>query len=384
MWSFTDFAKRFVGAFPSGDLRRIAVIGGGDSGKVAVEALLGIGPSMHMSVPMLDWIEQIDWYAPALPADCDDWRQNERGRYQRIGSFLQQPNNAPARLRIFQQEGYVGPGLDKVYVGGRPYDAAIVCVGFERTTLEGLYGAGIENYVFGPDDVTRLARRYYDDELYQVGPRAELPFDNGDPRTTQRISNNAVALFRTLPRTLQLAMRVRPINPTAVPVPEAKTPRRRRKIVVGTGRDDVSLLIGDVVAYRTSFGRREYTGVLVASGRSDFLAIKRDDGRTGGGPDETWLVPTEVAEYLELTQARMTDRYNDPAWRLGTDRDGEAIYEGDRVRYDDEDIADYIDGAATASDGDYPIAVIRDDRTARRWAQHSMAAQRYDSLRKLY
>lgn len=204
---FPEFLRRLDKPFPLEGMGRVAVVGGGDSGKVAIEALLGIGPSTGMSVPALDWLDQVDWYGRGLADTCEGWRNQERGRYQAIGSFLRPVDNGRRRLRIFNETGNVQPGFEMVYVNSRPYDHVIIATGWSRPVLQGgPYDEGYSSiYGFAP----QLARQVADAELYQVGPAADLPFDEFElEMSTARTPQNRVALFRLGARTAALASRL--------------------------------------------------------------------------------------------------------------------------------------------------------------------------------
>lgn len=205
--SFPTFMRRMDEPFPLQGMGRVAVVGGGDSGKVTIEALLGIGPSTGMSVPALDWIDQVDWYGRGLPDTCEGWRNQERGRYQGIGSFLRPVDNGRRRLRIFDETGNVQPGFEMIYVNSRPYDRVIMATGWSRPRLGGRpYEDGYSDlYGFAP----QLGRQLADAEVYQVGPAADLDFDEFEAEmSTARIPQNRVALFRLGARTAALASRL--------------------------------------------------------------------------------------------------------------------------------------------------------------------------------
>lgn len=205
--SIVDFMRRMDQPFPLQGLGRVAVVGGGDSGKVTIEALLGIGPSTALSVPALDWIDQVDWYGRDLPTTCEQWRNQQRGRYQGIGSFLRPVDNGRRRLRIYNETGSVQPGFEMVYVNGRPYDHVIIATGWSRPRLSGgPYDVGFSDlYGYAP----QLGRQLADSEVYQIGPAADLDFDDFDLSTsTARVPQNRIALFRLGGRTAALASRL--------------------------------------------------------------------------------------------------------------------------------------------------------------------------------
>jgi hypothetical protein len=366
IWSFSDFAKRFDQPFPFRDLDRVAVIGDGDSARVVAEALLGIGPSQHMSVPMLDWVAQVDWYGPSLPSTCEDWRSRERGRYQRLGSFLRAQDNGIQRLRVFRDSGYPSEGLDRVYVGGRPYDAAIVCIGFEQenTSIEGSFANNdFGEYAYAADARTALARTFDGGtKLVRIGVAANLGFDDGDTSETTRIENNRVALFRLLPRIVQLAIQLPVLNENIAPPEKPKPVRRPRKRPVkvkfaeplGYDREGEPIFEGDRVVSGSSF-----TGVVVRSAVDGYpLAVIRDDGVPGGNPsDDGWVIPSP--ETLEPARGRVISNNNKI---LGYDVDGESIRVGDKVEFIEEEYGSYVTGTVVARDSDaYRFGVKRDD-----------------------
>lgn len=225
--TFPQFMASMDQMFPLQNLDRVAVIGGGDSGKVAVEALLGIGPNAN-SLTGLDYVSGIDWYARTLPQFCEDWRERERGRYARIGTYLPRANREEmtddygdtvtetrgdardpgARVRVIRANGTAVPTLGGALVGSRPYSRAIVCTG---NTLPAL-GMSPGDFSTVPGD---LARTYAGENIvYRVGPAAELPYtrEESDEQYARR-PDNRVAIFRLAPRTAALACTLgEPVN----------------------------------------------------------------------------------------------------------------------------------------------------------------------------
>src|SRR6266545_1257529 len=64
--TFPQFMRRMGGIWPLRGLRRVAVIGGGDAAKCAVESLLGIAPQPFMAAAALDNVDRIGLY----PLNC--------------------------------------------------------------------------------------------------------------------------------------------------------------------------------------------------------------------------------------------------------------------------------------------------------------------------
>jgi hypothetical protein len=82
--TFPQFIQRMASMWPLRGVRRVAVIGGGDSAKCAVESFLGLAPQPFMAAAALDSVDRIDWYSEELPTTCEGWQQDIRGRYQAI------------------------------------------------------------------------------------------------------------------------------------------------------------------------------------------------------------------------------------------------------------------------------------------------------------
>lgn len=227
--TFQQFAARMDTAFPLRGMRRIAVLGAGDSAFCTVEAAMGSGPDGSRIVTALDYVESVDLYGPGLPRDCDSWRKTQRGRYQDIAGYLPTPvrdvrptdtfdnrgnrvyaatsSGKPARVNVFDRRAACTPTTGAVIVGTNTYDMAVLATG---NTLKDIPGAPSRMSQFRPadsDDAEPIATRdRYDTEYYRVGPAAELPFSSAEERTgIAVIAANRVAMFRLTPRTAALA-----------------------------------------------------------------------------------------------------------------------------------------------------------------------------------
>lgn len=203
--SFEQLMTRADQAFPLADMNRVAIIGDGDSAKVAAEMLLGIGPKSGYSSASLDYINQIDWYGPGIPIRRKDFRRNVRERYDALGYYLTETyrDQERERLTVYQTRGNVTKSLDSVIVNGVAYDKAILCTGSRLSDLgmsEGLF----ERY--RPDDSTSIASKASGYPVYRVGPAANLEWDSNEySRRYARNRNNKVSIFRMAPRTAALA-----------------------------------------------------------------------------------------------------------------------------------------------------------------------------------
>ncbi len=219
--TFEQFCRKLDSAFPLRGLNRVAVVGDGDGAKCVVEALLGIGPS-QLSLSMLDFVKEIDWYGQNLPTTPRNWVTTARCRYAPIGGYFPKvdldntfdPNGEvignesirQSRLIPCRVLGNIQPAADGgAYVNNRRYDAVVVAIGYEphnrlRTTGDIGYTTA------GASTTIRTARRTEREEYYEVGPRGELPFDDGDSTRTRSVPQNVAAIFRLAGRTSQLAL----------------------------------------------------------------------------------------------------------------------------------------------------------------------------------
>lgn len=203
--SFQQFLQRMELPWPLRGLRRVAVIGGGDSGKCAVESLLGIAPRSGLSSSELDEVQTIDWYSPTLPDTCERWREGVRGRYQAIGAHLKRDRRGGTRLLVVNSplEGRALSLSDGAVVDGRMYDLVVSCVGnYKRSPMPTLDGSWVR--FPGGEVAEGLARKCAEgDEAYQVGPAANLPLSSSELRDFG--AEIKVAMFRTGWRTAALA-----------------------------------------------------------------------------------------------------------------------------------------------------------------------------------
>lgn len=222
IFTFFDFVRHLDKPFPLRGMRRVAVVGNGDSAKCTVEALLGIGPS-QLSVPELDFVEQIDWYGPGLSSSPRRWVETQRCRYASIGAFLPRVVTAydnddnsvvpprTSRLKIFTTAGAVSAGVDTAFVNGEQYEAVIMCVGYEPYDSLTRIGPVDDQYT-GPldgDSEQAFGRRLVGQEIYEIGPRARLPFSSVElNKPFARIAQNSAAIFRLVGKTAGLAVKL--------------------------------------------------------------------------------------------------------------------------------------------------------------------------------
>lgn len=214
--TFRQFMASLDEPFPLRGLQRVAVVGDGDSGKCAVEALLGIGPS-QLAVSALDYVGQIDWFAPNTQTNCASYSEASRSRYKSIGGYLPARNadnfnsegdavqRRVSRLQVVQDIGVVRDAGTTVFVRDQPYDRVILCVGYRDRSATDLLQFGASTVNFG-DATLVTARRVDKEEVYQVGPRASIRYSSAESsKPYARIAQNVNAIFRTIGRTAALA-----------------------------------------------------------------------------------------------------------------------------------------------------------------------------------
>jgi hypothetical protein len=207
MFTFPDFMRRMATPWPLQGVRNVAVIGGGDSARCAVEALVGIGPQSSMTIPVLDRVERIDWYAIDLPSTCEGWKEQERGRYQAIGPQLRPDRFGVQLINVNSRRAFpVGLPDGGALIDGRTYDMTIMCTGNATPEISGLPASNDEGRLYRVGSL-RVARQSYEyTSVFLVGPHADLGFDDTEFETgIANINNNKVAMFRTGPKTAALA-----------------------------------------------------------------------------------------------------------------------------------------------------------------------------------
>jgi hypothetical protein len=202
--TFGQFMARMANTWPLRGLRRVAVVGGGDSAKCAAESLLGIAPQPFMAAAALDRVERVDWYADQLPTTCDDWQQQIRGRYQAIGRYLRPDRFGTRRLTVVDRQAQPIALPGTALIDGRTYDLVVLCTGNRETTIDSLDVGDFDEYPIANGKV--VGRRHYNLPAFRIGPHARLPFttrerDDG----IADIPDNAVAMFRTANKTAALA-----------------------------------------------------------------------------------------------------------------------------------------------------------------------------------
>lgn len=218
--TFMQLMARMGTMFPLRGMQQVAIRGGGDSARCAIESLLGLAPG-HSSVAGLDYVTQVDWYTRSElnPPTCSEFRAAQRGRYIAIAQQLKgNVSSRSTRLRVISELGYATPMADGVLVNDRSYDLAVDCTGGTLPALKsslsyypvraattgssrGLITAngGVRGTVLGmqADPI----------QAYRIGPAAELEFSSAEIKAG--IADNPaskVAMFRLAPRTAALAM----------------------------------------------------------------------------------------------------------------------------------------------------------------------------------
>lgn len=202
--TFPQFMQRMTQAWPLRNVRRVAVLGGGDSGKCAVESFLGIAPQPMMAAASLDHVERIDWYALGLPDRCKAWRKDQKGRYQAIGRYLRADRFGSRRLQTIDRSNAQVVALpDGALIEGRMYDLVVMCTGNRVFEIEGQ-----DTYFFGPWNAgsQTVATKHNEMNVWRVGPHAQIPFDAIERQQgIAEIGGNIVSMFRTGTKTAALA-----------------------------------------------------------------------------------------------------------------------------------------------------------------------------------
>lgn len=208
---FPAFMARMDRKFPMKDMGRVAVIGAGDSGRTAVEALCGQGPSTRWSTASLDRTTEIRWFNCGSKNRLD-WESCNRSRYKGIGRLLPKVDgDTQARvLPVLEKAFSVVPGYRCVYVNKVPFDTVINCTGFDAGTSLPLLGTfATQPY---PVNNRRVAKVFpigaglKGGSGFIIGPAAGLELDDFDaPINPFNVKENLVAIYRNVERTATLA-----------------------------------------------------------------------------------------------------------------------------------------------------------------------------------
>ena len=202
--TFAQFMQRMAHPWPLQGVRHVAVIGGGDSGKCAVEALLGVAPPPDMASAALDHVDRVDWYSTTLPDTCDDWQEQVRGRYQAIGRYLRPDRLGIQRLTVIDRQARPIALPGAALIDGRTYDLVVLCTGNREVEIDGLDERSFPVYSLAGD--MPIARKHVGWPVFRVGPHARLSFTDIEYATgIGDIAANVVSMFRTGPKTAALA-----------------------------------------------------------------------------------------------------------------------------------------------------------------------------------
>jgi hypothetical protein len=199
--TFDQFMARMDDPHPLRGMRRVAVIGGGDGARAAVEALIGQGPvSSAISV---DHVERVDWFG--CPRDsCESWLEGERKRYAAIAQELPSSIEPARPHRIYPlslRPVTVSAGYDGAVVNARRYDNVIVATG-QYHDPDFRDQCSWYSYKVGGRSVARQANPY---RLFRVGPYADFELTDSELELYGRRAESKVAVFRLAERTALLA-----------------------------------------------------------------------------------------------------------------------------------------------------------------------------------
>lgn len=203
--------------------KRVAIIGGGDSGKIVAELLLRFGPreAYGRSTAQLGGPEEAVWYGTDFVTQ-EEYCDAVRSRYSPLAAMIAPSGRLgsaayplrPRRSRVLNiqqlQNGGVLIADDRGQTG--QFDIAVDCRTLQQPNnlFEGLYRA----QVIGGADTVRsnvfgqrvaVARRRFGSRVYVAGPAAKLPLSEKELATYGGTSENTLALWAQGPRVAALA-----------------------------------------------------------------------------------------------------------------------------------------------------------------------------------
>lgn len=207
VFTFQKFVKLSGGlnAYPLKGLKKVAVIGSGDSGNAMVGMLLGQEPLAERAPVSLDYVERIDWFGQSC-IYAEEFKQ-ARSRYAGIARYMERRDDPERYFRVYPVPGRtvnVSEGLvlhrtprGDVVVKG-PYDAIIVCTGFQPPPTD-IFKALTPPFAPVLEDVVVdgevVARKYSGIPVYRIGPCANISVAPGEA-LADIIPENSAAVFR--------------------------------------------------------------------------------------------------------------------------------------------------------------------------------------------
>jgi hypothetical protein len=211
--TFFEFMDRMSSPFPLRGVKRMAVVGNGPSGAASVESGLGIAPVSHLSMPELDWVQVLDWYARDTPTTREAWvNEQDRSRLIEIGRYLPRAGRVSEsrRLTVYNRLAIPLDGVDSATIDSRSYDLVVVCAGLVRRdgAMTTVPDPGTWAEYTPPTSSTAIARRYQEREVYAIGPITRLPLTSRESELilSNAIPGNALSILRLAPKTAALAM----------------------------------------------------------------------------------------------------------------------------------------------------------------------------------
>lgn len=214
--TFTNFMKNASLSFPLRGFKKVAVVGAKESGNVTVEYLLGMGPRPGNSVTNLDYVERIDWFGQTS-LTAEEFERCNRKRYKDIAREMPNLNNNSGRVQAFPGRVITASRTDSKTelcllspegalrnMGG--YDVVIFATGFTEKEIAMDLGTPEPFQLGGGQGF--VATKYPDEEVYRIGPCANLPLTNAEAAATKGLPDNAAAVWRYAERTARLARRI--------------------------------------------------------------------------------------------------------------------------------------------------------------------------------
>jgi hypothetical protein len=229
---FPEFMSKMDTDFPLQGFNKVAVVGAGDSGKTAVEALIGQAPSIGMSVAMLDFPNRIDWYGVSSGTSRQLWCEQNRGRYAGIGKAFGNGRRDENRLAGCNRAPvFVGPGFQSATIGPRSYDWVINCSGFDPS-VPWLNGFAFDSFTANGRAVAITTGA----QVFKIGPAAGIAISDKDREIAPVLVNipeNNTSLFRYAPLTATFAATLPPV----VSNPQPQRARRARPARINTNQN---------------------------------------------------------------------------------------------------------------------------------------------------
>lgn len=180
--------------FPLKGMKKVAVIGAGDSGKIVLEQLLGQS-SVDIGPAQAGRVESVVWFGSDAESK-QAYLQSSRARYAKIGAEINARGYSTVNQRVFTSSAKVRASDinrfgDKASIIGNTFDLVIDARGYDNAVYDLVDSPAFNDVANFLPNGRRLGQ-----DIYVIGPAAELTFMQ---TRLAGIPENSASLFNYIP-----------------------------------------------------------------------------------------------------------------------------------------------------------------------------------------